>query len=325
MRDPAREAAPDAIQIADRFHLSQNAGEMVVRIMRRNYDRVKEILDETPQSAKPIDQSLPFQRHEADKQVSQQRRMAVYEHVILLYEQGCSPTEIAAQLRMSRKRVREFLKGPPSPPVYKQRSTKLAPYKAYLKQRFAEDGRGNSLQLYREVCSQGYDGCCSVITSYVTQLRQLAGTVAGTGVHQSTQPKPLNDTIPAPSQIRWWFLLPVERLTAKQQAQLLLLRQGEAEFSVSYQLVQAFIALLHQKTDQGLTEWLDQAQKSAIAELVSFAKGLVRDEAAVRAGLSLKWSQGQVEGAVNRLKLIKRSMYGRAKFDLLRIRVLYAA
>ena len=117
----------------------------------------------------------------------------------------------------------------------------------------------------------------------------------------------------------------MERLTAKQQAQLLLLRQGEAEFSVTYQLVQAFIALLHQQTDQGLTQWLEQAQKSAIAELISFAKGLVRDEAAVRAGLSLKWSQGQVEGAVNRLKLMKRSMYGRAKFDLLRIRVLYAA
>jgi len=130
------------------------------------------------------------------------------------------------------------------------------------------------LQLYREVCARGYDGCCSVITSYVTQLRQLAGTVAGTGVHQSTQPKPLNDNIPAPSQIRWWFLLPVERLTAKQQAQLLLLRQGEAEFSVTYQLVQAFIALLHQQTDQGLTQWLEQAQKSAIAELISFPKGL---------------------------------------------------
>ena len=73
------------------------------------------------------------------------------EHVILLYEQGCSPTEIAAQLRMSCKRVREFLKGPPSPPVYKQRSTQARSIQAYLKQRFAEDGRGNSLQLYREV------------------------------------------------------------------------------------------------------------------------------------------------------------------------------
>ena len=66
----------------------------------------------------------------------------------------------------------------------------------------------------------------------------------------------------------------MERLTAKQQAQLLLLRQGEAEFSVTYQLVQAFIALLHQQTDQGLTQWLEQAQKSAIAELISFPKGL---------------------------------------------------
>ncbi|GAC1637183.1 MAG: ISL3 family transposase [Ktedonobacteraceae bacterium] len=323
--EAAREATPHAIQIADRFHLSQNAGEMVVRIMRRNYPKVKEIFEKVPQGTEPINPSLPFQRHEMDKQVSQQRRMAIYEHVISLYEQRYSQTEIAAQLHMSRKRVRECMKGPPLPPVYKQRSTKLAPYKAYLQQRFAEDERGNSLQLYREVCARGYDGCCSVVTNYVTQLRQLAGTGAGTGVHQSTQPKPLNDTIPAPSQIRWWFLLPLERLTAKQQTQLLLLCQREAEFSVLYQLVQAFIALLHQKTDQGLTGWLEQAQKSSIAELVSFAKGLVRDEAAVRAGLSLKWSQGQVEGAVNRVKLIKRSMYGRAKFDLLRIRVLYAA
>lgn len=323
--EAAREAAPNAIQIADRFHLSKNMGETVVRIMRRNYPQVKEIFEKVPQGTKRIDRSLPLQRHETDKQVSQQRRMAIYKHVISLYGQGCSQTEIAAQLHLSRKRVREFMKGPPEPPVYKQRSTKLAPYKAYLQQRFAEDGRSNSLLLYREVCARGYDGCCSVITSYVTQLRQQAGMTAGTGVHQRTQPKPLKEDLPAPSQIRWWFLLPMERLTIKHQAQLLHLLQGDATFSLTYQLVQAFIALLHQQTDQGLTEWLGQVQKSSVAELISFAKGLVRDEAAVRAGLSLKWSQGQVEGAVNRLKLIKRSMYGRAKFDLLRIRVLYAA
>jgi transposase len=323
--EAAREAAPNAIQIADRFHLSQNVGETVVRIMRRNYPQVKEIFETVPQGTEPIDQSLPLQRHEADKQVSQQRRMAIYEHVIALYEQGSSQTEIAAQLHMSRKSVRACMKGPPEPPVYKQRSTKLAPYKAYLQQRFAEDEQSNSLLLYREMCARGYDGCCSVVTSYVTQLRQQAGVTAGTGVHQSTQPKPLKVDLAAPSQIRWWFVLPVERLTVKQQAQLLQLRQGEGAFSLIYQLVQAFIALLHQQTDQGLTAWLEQAQKSSVAELVSFAKGILRDEAAVRAGLSLNWSQGQVEGAVNRLKLIKRSMYGRAKFDLLRIRVLYAA
>jgi transposase len=69
--------------------------------------------------------------------------------------------------------------------------------------------------------------------------------------------------------------------------------------------------LLHEQTDAGLTPWFKEVQNSGIAELISFAKGLQRDEAAVRAGLSLKWSQGPVEGNINRLKLIKRSMYGR--------------
>lgn len=113
--EAAREAAPHAIQIADCFHLSKNVGETVVRLMRRNYTRVKEILDETPQNAEQVDQALPFQRQEADKQVSQQRRMAVYDHIISLYEQGGSQTEIAAQLHVSRKRIREYLKGPPLP------------------------------------------------------------------------------------------------------------------------------------------------------------------------------------------------------------------
>ena len=121
------------------------------------------------------------------------------------------------------------------------------------------------------------------------------------------------------------FLLPRERLSAKQQEQLTRLCESETEFALLYQLTQAFVTLLHQHTDEGLTGWIDQVQRSSLAEVQSFAKGLTRDEAAVRAGLSLEWNQGPVEGAVNRLKLINRSMYGRAKFDLLRTRVFYAA
>ena len=146
-----------------------------------------------------------------------------------------------------------------------------------------------------------------------------------TGRKQSSQPKPLKDSIPAPGPLRWCFLLPVERLKKNQQAQLDQLCQSEPRFVVLHHLAQAFVHLLHEQTDAGLTPWFKEVQNSGIAELISFAKGLQRDEAAVRAGLSLKWSQGPVEGNVNRLKLIKRSMYGRAKFDLLRKRVLCAA
>jgi len=106
---------------------------------------------------------------------------------------------------------------------------------------------------------------------------------------------------------------------------LTLLCEREARFALLHQLSQAFVRLLHEQTDAGLTQWFKEVQKSQIPELISFARGLQRDEAAVRARLRLKWSQGPVEGAINKLKLIKRSMYGRAKFDLLRIRVLCAA
>ena len=243
----------------------------------------------------------------------------------MVLEQGHTQEEIAVQLRMNRKKVRQLLQGPPRPPVYKARFTKLTPYTSYLKHRFTEEGCDNSLQLYREIQQRGYDGCRSVVTNYVTQLRQQAGVQAMTGRKQSRQPKPLNETVPAPGSLHWCFLLSEERLREKQRAHLTLLCEREARFALLHQLAQAFVRLLHEQTDAGLTPWFKEVQKSQIPELISFARGLQRDEAAVRAGLRLKWSQGPVEGAINKLKLIKRSMYGRAKFDLLRIRVLCAA
>ncbi|GHO64567.1 transposase [Ktedonobacter sp. SOSP1-52] len=323
--EAAREAAPLATQIADRFHLSQNLGETLERILRREYPTIEQIFGGTAQRLQQPDRSLPLQRHEADKHMSQQRRMTVYERVISLSQQGYNQGDIATELCMSRKKVRQLLQGPPHPPVYKSRPTKLLPYIPYLTHRFTEEGCDNSSQLYREIRTRGYDGCCSVVTNYVTQLRQQAGMKAMTGRKQSRQPKPLKATLPAPGPLQWCFLLPVERLKKKQLTQLEKLCQGATRFAVLYRLAQAFVHLLHEQTDRGLTPWFKEVQNSGIEELISFAKGLQRDEAAVRAGLSLKWSQGSVEGNVNRLKFIKRSMYGRANFDLLRTRVLCAA
>lgn len=143
--EAAREAVPLAIQVADRFHLSQNLGETLERILRREYPTIEQIFGGQAQRTLSIDPSLPLQRHEADKQVSQQRRMTVYEQVISLSEQGYTQEEIAAHLRMSRKKVRQLLQGPPQPPVYRPRFTKLTPYTSYLKHRFTEEGCDNSL------------------------------------------------------------------------------------------------------------------------------------------------------------------------------------
>ena len=119
-----------------------------------------------------MDNATTSQRHEADKHVSQQRRMTVHERVISLSQQGYNQGEIATELGMSRKKVRQLLQGPPHPPVYKSRPTKLTPYTSYLKHRFTEEACDNSLQLYREIRTLGYEGCRSVVTNYVTQLRK---------------------------------------------------------------------------------------------------------------------------------------------------------
>ena len=87
-------------------------------------------------------------------------------------------------------------------------------------------------------------------------------------------------------------------------------------------LTRAFTALLRERRGDELRQWVEAVVASGIAELVAFARGLEQDWAAVVAGLTLEWSSGQVEGQVNRVKLNKRQMFGRAKFDLLRQRVL---
>jgi Transposase len=123
--EAAREGAPLATQIADRFHLSQNLGETLERVLRREYPASEQLFAGVPQAKPSADPSLPLLRHEAEKQVSQQRRMTVYERVNSLAEQGYNQADIATQLRMSRKKVRQLLQGPPRPPVYKSRPIRL--------------------------------------------------------------------------------------------------------------------------------------------------------------------------------------------------------
>jgi hypothetical protein len=100
------------------------------------------------------------------------------------------------------------------------------------------------------------------------------------------------------------------------------LARADSDIEQTYSLAQTFSQLVRERKSEELDSWVESAKATGIPELRSFAAGLVRDKAAVLAALSLPWSNGQVEGQVHRLKLIKRQMYGRAHFDLLRQRVL---
>lgn len=123
----------------------------------------------------------------------------------------------------------------------------------------------------------------------------------------------------------WLFVRRPEDLTAKEQETVISVRQLHPQIDRAYGFVQQFAQMVRHRTGEQLDGWLEAVSTSDLADLQSFVTGVYQDKDAVRAGLMLPWSQGQTEGQVTRLKLIKRQMYGRAKLDLLRRRVLRSA
>ncbi len=132
------------------------------------------------------------------------------------------------------------------------------------------------------------------------------------------------EVIPTVRQLRWYLFLPATHLKEPALSHLNTVLEAEATLRRAYGLIQSFGKMMEERKAEKLAEWLVAVEESGIAELKSFGVGVQRDEAAVRAGLSEIWSQGVVEGKVNKLKMIKRKLYGRANFDLLRIIVLEA-
>ena len=121
----------------------------------------------------------------------------------------------------------------------------------------------------------------------------------------------------------WLFLKPLAKLTDQERELRAKLLANSDETERGLELIEKFRAMLRNRKIEKFDEWMKSARAGGLIEFANFANGLQRDERAVRAALEHHWSQGQVEGQVNRLKLIKRQMFGRAKFDLLRARVLH--
>jgi transposase len=121
------------------------------------------------------------------------------------------------------------------------------------------------------------------------------------------------------------LLRPVEELDDVERAYRTVLCQESAAIATAQALVAEFTQMVRERARDDLPSWLEEAERSAIPELVSFVHGVRRDEKAVAAALTSPHSQGQTEGQVTRLKLLKRQSYGRANFELLRCQALYHA
>lgn len=185
------------------------------------------------------------------------------------------------------------------------------------------------MRLYQELQEKGYTGSIRALYRYLDRWRPPRC--------EEDQPAPRKrrprKTAPPPGpfdecqakQAVWLYIRSPDELKSEEQEQVAFIRQVHPSLETAYQLVQAFVKMVRERTGTHLEVWLEQVRKSDIAELIQFGKGIERDLAPVQAALTLPYSTGLVEGHVHRLKLIKRQGYGRASFSLLRQRVLYQA
>ena len=213
----------------------------------------------------------------------------------------------------------------------------LDPYHAYLHQRWAE-GCTNGSQLWREIRAQDYGGGHRHVLRWLAQHRVVPAPTGPTAKRQrwstpSGAPLTTQGTttttdgtaaLPAPRHVAWTFVRPPDELNAAEQAVLTRVQQDPQMRGV-YTLAQQFQEMVRTRQAAHLSNWLAACATSGVADLQTFAAALSREEAAIRHALTEPWSTGPVEGHITRVKLVKRQMFGRANFDLLRQRVLYAA
>ena len=272
---------------------------------------------------------------------SRARRVAQYEEVRRRFGAGETLLAISRATGLARTTVRRFAYAESFPeragrgPV----ASTLDPFLDYLEARVAA-GCENAAALWRDVKDLGFPGTAKQVRRWLSRRRSAPAPsgprrdAAAQPEAASPQPPDATPALPSPKQLAWLLVQSPEALRPPETATLAWIAQ-DAEVARVSALVPRLAELVRScgiGRDEApaeplsvLKSWLDEAASCGIQALETFTAGLRQDEAAIRAALTMPWSSGQAEGQINKLKLIKRQMYGRAKFDLIRRRVLLAA
>lgn len=319
--DGIRQGAPDAIHVADRWHLLRNLGDALGEVLtghqrdlrtaaRRAVAPAMTEKSEVP----PVPKARPATRREQRRTATQAARFARYEEVAALNARGWSQTRIAQTLDLDRKTVRVWLRAG-QPPSWDQpaKGSMLAPFTAHLSRRW-DEGCHNAARLWREIRALGFTGQRSVVRDWA-QPRRQAIPVAPTGTSASWR-------TPSRRRAAWLVVADDGEIDVTERAFVAALMAEAPKLARTIEAARAFRAMVRGKQGGDLDGWLAAADDTALA---GFAEGIKRDLAAVHAGLTLPWSTGPVEGQISKLKTTKRTMNGRGGFDLLRHRVLEAA
>lgn len=316
----ASEGAPQAKQIADRWHLLLNLQQMLERWLqtRRGELRRLPLSPEMQQEAHKLlmDRGALGQMSGAAKassQATREHRLVQYTKVKELYAQGMKLLNISKALGMSRGTVRTYAYAdtfpewsrPPSLPSL------LDPYLSYLEKRHAEDCE-NASQLWREIQARGFPGKRWQVLKWMKRRRRVLSP--HTPYQNRARPVkevieiPQSISLPSAKKLAWLLPQSPNDLSAKDTLMLTYVLQDE-KVALMRERAIGFRKMVREQQSENLDAWLEEAQASGVITLRTFAEGIKLDYAAVRSALESPWSNGQTEGQVNRLKTIKRQMY----------------
>ena len=326
----AEQGAPSAIQVADRWHLLKNLGDALRRMLNTHNKEIRLAAKEIAQKNRDLKkESDKRQKTEAEEVKDKENKLHAdiekktryelnFEEVKRLQEAGHSIRSIHRQTGVHRQTIKRYLKYDkyPEKETINSKPSSALPFEAYLRQRWGEGQRGH-MQLWREVKEKGYTGSPSSIYRFVSKYPKDAT--------MEKLPTPLSIKVWSARKVSMLLSRPFETLEADQQTFLRVFYKHCPAANLASQLARKFKEMTDNLKRKKLDSWIKNTKESNIPALKNFARGLLQDYNAVKAAISLEWSNGQVEGQVNRLKNIKRQMYGKGSLELLKKRVLAGA
>lgn len=317
----ARLGAPDALQVADRFHLWQGIGRAVENCVAAHRDRLRAPPPELkPPSADTLWESAcsgttpPHNdsHHRAPDPAGPRalRKKAAHALVHELLEQGHSRRAIARHLGWGLNTVLRYASATRWQDTIHEgrpRPSRLDPFKPYLERRFAE-GCTSVTRLHRELLAESAPVTYGMVRARIAALR--------------ASPSPAAPPPPTVRQVTGWLTRHPTSLSEGDRTALKTVLAHCPELDTAAEYIRSFGEILTDRLGAMLPRWIDAVEASQLPGLTGFAHHVRRDFDAVTAGLTLEWSSGGTEGAVNRIKKIKRRLYGRAEFELLRKMIL---
>lgn len=321
LREGITAGAPHAIQVADRFHLLQNLTDTLYKIVQSRHGDIKKLVKS---GAGNLTESEPARADHlsttliAEPSAAALRRQARIEQAKTRHADGWTIKAIAEQMGCHPKTISRYLRLDDEGWVEQRRKrrTLLSPHKPYLMKRWAAGVRKGTV-LFKEIQERGYEGGITRLRDFLRQLKHQ--TANGSRADNDT-PSQLPRLISA-RQLAFSMGRPPECLP-NSTVQLVRLLETDLYLSETIALAREFTQLVSERKADQFPGWLARAKAAQAPPMRRFALSLEGDLAAVTAALQYEWSNGPTEGHVNRLKMLKRQMYGRAKLDLLRIRML---